>query len=249
MTIHCGNIRTCLFAVLGLISLSWWRGGTACAQKSNAILATQSISPIEQAERDGTALRISVRDLTKLALQNNLDIAIQDTNEDLYRQKLIQSYLPYDPSLTVGLGVGSTKSANTNLVNVASAADYNSYDQAYWNVKYTQNIPTGGGITASYNSNRTNTNQQFALFTPQYNSSLMLQVAQPLNRNRRIDQNRGAIQLANLDTRLNDSQFKQSVTTTIATIQSMYWDLVYAVRDFEIKRESLKRAGVHTLKL
>jgi len=38
-----------------------------------------AVSPIEQAEKNGTALRISLKDLTKLALENNLDIAISDT--------------------------------------------------------------------------------------------------------------------------------------------------------------------------
>ena len=49
------------------------------------------ISPIEQAEKDGTALRISLKELTKLALQNNLDIAISDTNEALYQEKVNQT--------------------------------------------------------------------------------------------------------------------------------------------------------------
>jgi len=65
-----------------------------------------------------------------------------------------------------------------------------------------------------------------------------------LNRNRQIDQIRGTIKLANLDTRLNDSQFRQMVTSTIATIQTMYWDLVGAIRDFEIRRDSVRLAQI-----
>jgi outer membrane protein TolC len=201
-------------------------------------------SPIERAESDGTALLISLRDLTKLALQNNLDIAISDTNEELYQQKVMQTYGPYDPALTIGLGVQSNKRPNTNLTNRSTAGDFNKTDFSNWNFQFTQNIPTGGGVTASYNNSRSDTNQQFALFTPQYNSSLTLQFTQPLNRNFRIDQTRGAIKLANLDNRLNDSQFKQTVTTTIGTIQGMYWDLVGAIRDFQNKRESVNLARI-----
>ncbi len=237
-------ISTCLFIVVILVCVLLAPAGPGFAQQTGSNLPAQLVSPIQQAESGGTALPISLRDLTKLALQNNLDIAISDTNENLYRQRLILTYLPYDPALTVGLGLGSTKSPNTNLTNAAATENFNKYDQAFWNFKFTQNLPTGGGITAAYNSNRTNTNQQFALFSPQFNTSMTLQVSQPLNRNFRIDQNRGAIKLANLDTKLNDSQFKQTVSTTIAAIQGMYWDLVYTIRDFEIKRESLNRATV-----
>jgi HAE1 family hydrophobic/amphiphilic exporter-1 len=201
-------------------------------------------NPVEQAERDGTALRLSLRDLTKLALQNNLDIAISDTNEELYQQRLIQTYGPYDPALVIGLGVQSAKSPNTNLTNQSTQGNFNKTDYANWNFQFSQNIPTGGGIVAKYNSYRFDTNQQFALFTPQYSSSLSIQFTQPLRRNLRIDQNRGAIKLANLDKKLNDSQFRQTVTTTIASIQGLYWDLVASIRDYDIKKEAVDLARI-----
>ena len=206
--------------------------------------ASLPLSPIEQAQKDGTELPLSLKDLTKLALQNNLDIAISDTNEQLYEKRVVQAHGPYDPSLSLTLGTQSTKRPNTNLTNRSIQGDFNKTDFASWNFQFTQNIPTGGGIVVSYNSNRSDTNQQFALFSPQYGTSLNIQLTQPLNRNRRIDQIRGTIRLANLDTRINDSQFKQTVASTIATIQGMYWDLVSAIRDFEIKRDSVKLAQV-----
>ncbi len=234
---------TRLFCALIFVGLLQVTRGTASPQQ-NPQLPTQPISPVEQAEHDGTALYISLQDLTKLALQNNLDIAISDTNEQLYRQKMLQTYGPYDPALTVGLGVQSIKRPNTNLSNKSVASDFNKTNLGNWNLQFTQNIPTGGGITATYSSARSDTNQLFALFNPQYNSSLSLQFTQPLNRNFLIDQNRGAMKVANLDTKLNDSQFRQMVTTTIAGIQGIYWDLVGAIYDFQIKRESVDLARV-----
>jgi outer membrane protein TolC len=221
---------------------------TALAQTQGPrTVSTDSIlplSPLEQADKDGTALRISLKDLTKLALQNNLDIAISDTNERLYRQRMLQAQGPYDPALTLSLGTQAAKRPNTNATNRSTRGDFNETKYAQWNFEFQQNIPTGGGIVASYNSNRSATNQQFALFSPQYATSLSIQFRQPLNRDRRIDQIRGSIQLANLDARLNDSQFRQTVTSTIAGIQSLYWDLVGAIRNFEIKRDSVRLAQI-----
>jgi outer membrane protein TolC len=206
--------------------------------------ASLPLSPIEQAEKNGTALHISLIDLTKLALQNNLDIAISDTNEELYQQKVVQAHGPYDPALSLTLGYQARKSPNTNLTNRSVVGNFNSTNYAQWNFQFTQNIPTGAGIVGSYNSNRSDTNQQFALFTPQYSTSLSVQLTQPLFRNRQIDQTRGTIRLANLDTKINDSQFKQTVSSTIATIQGMYWDLVSAIRDYDIKRDSVKLSQI-----
>ncbi len=59
-------------------------------------------------------------------------------------------------------------------------------------------------------------------------------------RNLRIDSTRGNIKLVNLDLESTDSKFKQKVTETIANIQQQYWDLVSAIRDYDIKRNSVK---------
>ena len=197
-------------------------------------------SPIEIAEKDGTALRLSLKDITKLALQNNLDIAIQDTNEQLSQQKIIAAYGNYDPTLSASLGVNSQKSANTNLATASTSGTFNKSDRANWNLSFSQNVKTGGKLQATWNSSRSDNNQSFSLFTPQYNSSMTVTFTQPLWRNLRIDSTRGNIKIVNLDLESTDSKFKQKVTETIANIQSQYWDLVSAIRDYDIKRNSVK---------
>ncbi len=202
------------------------------------------ISPIEQAEKDGTVLHMSLKEITKLALQNNLDIAISDTNEEIYQQRIIQAHGPYDPSITLTLGARSTTQPNTNQTNISSQGSSNNTKLDTWNFQFTKNLPTGGGIVASLNSNRSDTNQTFALFSPQYNTTSSFQLTQPLLRNRSMDQTRGTIRIANLDLKINDSQFRQSITSTIATIQGVYWDLVSAIRNYNIQRDSVKLAQI-----
>lgn len=199
-------------------------------------------STIERAEKDGTVLHLSLKELTKMALQNNLDIAISDTNEELYQKKVLQAFGPYDPSFTFSLGARSTTQPNTNLSTASTQGTSNNSKLDTWNVQFNQNIRTGAAIVGSLNSNRSDTNQTFALFSPQYNTSSSIQITQPLLRNRAIDQNRGTIKIANLDTKINDSQFKQTITGIIATVQGSYWDLVNAMRDYDIKREAVKLA-------
>jgi len=201
------------------------------------------LSPVEIAEKNGTALRLSLKDVTKLALQNNLDIAIQDTNEELALQKVIAAYGPYDPTIGFNFSTSSSQSPNTNTAT-ASAAGFNKSDRLTWNLRFDQAIRTGATISANLNANRTNTNQIFALFNPQYGSNGSISFTQPLWRNFRIDQNRGNIKIVNLDLKTNDSQFKQKVTDTISRIQSLYWDLVGTIRDYSIQRESVKLAQI-----
>jgi HAE1 family hydrophobic/amphiphilic exporter-1 len=227
--------------------VSWDPSWGAFAQDQKQVEPTQVtaalMSPIERAEKDGTALHISLKELTKLALQNNLDIAISDTNEAMYQQKVIQNYGFYDPTLSLTLQDGRSKSANTNITN-RSATGFNQRDNALWNLSMVKNLPLGGGVTATFNSSRSDTNQLATLFTPQFQSSASVQFTQPLRRNFRLDLTRGTIKLANLDLKTNDSKFKQGVTTTIASIQGIYWDLVYAIRNYDILRESMDLAKI-----
>ncbi len=234
----------------GIILLLVLSGKIGAAQEisaqelANPVSINIPVGPIEKAEKEGTAYHISLKDVTKLALQNNLDIAISDTNEELYQKKLLQAYGPYDPTISLTLGARSTTQPNTNLTNRSTQGSSNNTKLDTWNFQLNQNLPTGGGIVASLNSNRSDTNQQFALFSPQYNASTTIQITQPLLRNRQIDQNRGLIRLANLDVKINDSQFRQTITNTIAGIQGVYWDLVNAIRNYDIQRESVKLAQI-----
>jgi outer membrane protein TolC len=201
-------------------------------------------SPIERAQKNGTALPLSLKDLTKLALQNNLDLAIQDTNEELYRQRVIQSHGVYDPMLTATLSTGSRKRANTNLATASTQGAFSQTDSAAWNFAFSQPIKTGGTLSVQWNSDRSDSNTAFSLFNPQYTSGASVTFTQPLLRNFRIDQNRGQIKLVNLDLEISDSQFKQKVVDTVSNIQSQYWDLVAAIGDYNIKRNSVRLAQI-----
>jgi outer membrane protein TolC len=229
-TVRLGFLAACVLAV----TLTWNPlPGTFAQEKPQSAPTTTAAlsltSPIERAEKDGTALRISLKDLTKLALQNNLDIAISETNEALYQQRVTQLYGFYDPMITVNAATGRSKSANQR-------------DTANWNFSITQNVPTGAAITANFNSSRNDTNQLATLFTPQFQAVTQIQVTQPLWRNFRIDLTRSNIKLYNLDLKSNDSKFNQGVTATIASNQSLYWDLVGAIRDYDIKKQSVELA-------
>jgi outer membrane protein len=211
----------------------------ATKKSADSDLPPLPLSPIEIAEKDGSALRMSLKDITKLALQNNLEIAIQDTNEELSQQKILQAYGDYDPKLTGTLGVQSRKTANQSTYQY-STGKYNQNDTATWNFTFQKTVKTGGTFQAQWNSSRQQSNSTSNLFNPNYGATASVQFTQPLWRNLKIDSTRGNIKLVNLDLESTDSKFKQKVTETMANIQQQYWDLVSAIRDYDIKRSSVK---------
>ena len=203
-------------------------------------------SPVEKAQKDGTALLLSLTELTKLVLQNNLDIAIQDTNEELRRQALIGTYGSYDPTLTGTFSTGSSRSVSTSSFDTVLGSDTTVRDTLSMRLTYRQTFKTGGTFSTNFSAlDRTKSNSNMMGFNPSYSNNLQFQYQQPLWRNLRVDSTRNQIKLANLDIALNEVQFRQSVTTTIANVQSRYWDLVSAIRNYEIQRNSVMLAQIN----
>ncbi len=204
------------------------------------------LSPIEKAEQDGTAIYLSLQDITKMALQNNLDIAIQDTNEQTKLQDVVKALSSYDYALTTGVTYNSNKRPNTNLATASTRGTFSLTEQLNWDLSMSKPVEIGGGeFSFQWRSGRSDNNQAFSLFNPQYSTSMTVNYTQPLWRGLGIDDKRAQIRLTNLDLETNDSQFKQKVIDTVSDIQSRYWDLVAAIRDYEIKRNSMRLAQIN----
>jgi outer membrane protein len=202
------------------------------------------LSPIEKAQKDGTALPISLKEITRLALQQNLDIAIQDTNQQTSREKVKGSKGPYDPSLRVTTRTNSSKSASSFKYE-ESADPFTKQDNASVGFTFNQKLKTGGSFSATWDSSRSESNLKSSVTNPNNTSSWNVQFTQPLWQNLKIDQNRVSIITAKLDLTTSESQFKQKVTDVISNIQSSYWDLVSAIRNYEIRRNSVKLAQIN----
>jgi HAE1 family hydrophobic/amphiphilic exporter-1 len=101
---------------------------------------------------------------------------------------------------------------------------------------------TGGYWEADFLNSRTVTSSTASLLTTQYSPSLTFNFTQPLMRNFAIDANRRSIQVAKKTLDLTDSQFRQRVIEIINSVQRAYWDLVYAIRNEGIARDSVELA-------
>ncbi|HSW40129.1 MAG TPA: TolC family protein [Acidobacteriota bacterium] len=219
----------------------------SAATPSTNDLPPLPLSPIEKAQQDKTALPLSLTEVTKMALQNNLDIAIQDTNERAGRLSLVERHAAYDPTLTAGANTGTSRRPNTNVFQRSETGIFSESRSASWNARFSLPVKTGGTFTANFSTSRSDVNSIEAAFNPSYSSSFTMAFSQPLMRNLRIDSNRANIRVANLDLAITDTQFKENVTSTISRVQEQYWDLVAAIQSYQISRNSV-RLGQITLR-
>jgi outer membrane protein len=240
------------FIIIGIfcIQQTSFHPATAWSQENNQAQTTKPAelpplpdSPIEKAQKAGTALPMSLKDITKLALQSNLDIAIADTNEAMLNQKLISAQGFYDPSFGATFTTSSQRTANTSTIS-SSNTSYGQRDTYNWGFTFTQPVKTGGTLTTSLSDRRDDNNLTISIFNPSYSAGMTFKYVQPLLQNFRLDQNRYNIKIANLNIKTNESQFKQSVTNTIYDAHGKYWDLVSAIENYKIQRSAVDLARI-----
>jgi len=100
----------------------------------------------------------------------------------------------------------------------------------------------GGSYHIDFSSVRLNTNSVFNVLNPSYPTALTLSYVQPLVRGLRFDLPRRQIEVAKKNLSLTDAQFRQQAIEVITNVQRSYWDLVFALRNLQIQRDSLADA-------
>jgi len=192
---------------------------------------------------EGEVQALAIQDAIVMSLQNNLDIeqfrqGVQIAERNLYSLKGV-----YDILSTSDVNF---KSQTVPVVSIfGGGGSTSSLTQRQFNYNFTTSQfvqQTGGYWEADFFNSRTVTSSTASLLTTQYTPQLVLQFTQPLLRNFSIDQNRRSIQIAKKALDLSDSQFRQRVIEIINSVQHAYWDLVFAIRNEKIARDSVELA-------
>jgi HAE1 family hydrophobic/amphiphilic exporter-1 len=180
---------------------------------------------------------LTLREAMLMALENNRDIEVERINVQMNQFDLLSAKGVYDPSLA------ATLYYDRRTIPATSIFVGNKTDNLIGTVGLTQRSPwQGSSFQMTFDNNRATTDNPFNDLNPQYNTTLSFTFTQPIWRNRTIDQPRRQINITRKRLDISDSQFRQRAIEIIAQVQRAYWDLVFARRDEEIKRESVELA-------
>jgi len=110
------------------------------------------------------------------------------------------------------------------------------------NFTYGQAWSTGTSMQLTFDNNRSTTNSLFTTLVPQLNSSYQILLRQHLAAGFGLLPNRRFIQIAKNNREITDIAFRNQVSATVSQIQNIYWDLVNAYQDMQVKNRSLALA-------
>ncbi|MGE0448248.1 MAG: TolC family protein [Vicinamibacterales bacterium] len=189
-----------------------------------------------QAQSD-TTRRISVDEAVRLALEQNLGIAIERLNPQIQDVSIAQARSYWRPVVSSTLQNNSQHSPPTSALAGGQTKIVDTRFSTQLGV--TQVLPTGASYSFAWNTARSTTTNLFTNFNPLLNSNVAFSFTQPLLRNRTIDAYRQQLEVSRKDRAAADVSLRATMASTSRNVKNAYWDLVSARDNLDAQQRSL----------
>ena len=240
------------FAIGGMVVLlfAFGRAVSASEQSPAAPQAPTPTAPVTQPAAPqaptqlpsvavpGPELQLTSDEAVKMALENNLGIRAERLSPQVQALALAQTRGNYTPVVFTN----STKNSNSNPPqNFLAGNDFVTNAGFRSNVGVAQLLKWGGGnYQASLDGSRNTTSDPTDPFNPRLSSNMNFNFTQPLLRNFTIDSTRQQLLLGQKQQEIVDIQLQQQVTATSRAVRNAYFDLVGAIGQLDVARQTLE---------
>lgn len=211
----------------------------------NPITQPLALSPEVGTQRVGVnpdqKQSLSMQEAITMGLQNNLDIESFRQGVQISQYNLFSSYGVYDFVSGSTVTYGSQTTPISSVFGGGNSSASLTQKSLNFNLNTSKQLERGGGFyQVDFNNSRTNTSSTASTLTTQYSPRVNLTFTQPLMRNFKTDIYRRTIEINKKSLTLSDSQFRQRVIEIISSVQRAYWDLVFAIRNEAIARDTVE---------
>jgi outer membrane protein len=213
----------------------------AAAERVGAQAGTAPVTPPAGGQADARpTVQLTLEDAVKLALERNLDIAVQRLNPATFDYSIANLQATYKPSLTSQLSHLANTNPSTQTISGAAAGTGIEQGTTNYNGGIAQNIRWGGGsLAVALNNNKQTTTSLTALFNPAFNTNWSAQYTQPLLRNFGIDNTRQQLMVTKLNQDISEIQLQSSIINTVSNVRNAYWDFVFATQSVDVAQRSV----------
>lgn len=222
--------RTALRAGLTAAAVSVFGLSPVHAQTTPAVPATAEQGPVR---------RMSIDDAVATALEQNLDLQVQRINPQLQDLSIDQFKAAYTPNFVSTVSSSDVTQPSTSFLSGTGTAGTTQGRSVFNFGVASLTSWHGGSYDVRWNNSRNTTNNAFSTFNPQLNSSISATFSQPLLRNFRIDGARQQLLVGQKNREISDVQLQQSISLTTRNVRNAYYDLIYAIGNLAVQRQSL----------
>ena len=189
------------------------------------------------AAQDRQVLNLSLEECIAKALKNNLNVAVELMSPELAGLTLAKAREMFLPELNLAYGNNRQESPSNWWIQGAGTIKSKMFD---YSVGLTEMIPTGGNVSLSLQSYKSDTNQAFQLINPRFGSTLRLDFTQPLLKNFGLTVSRRQILQAEKNVDIAEKQLESTMLDTVYLVQEGYWNLVFSIENAAVKKQSLQ---------
>ncbi|HUQ89366.1 MAG TPA: TolC family protein [Vicinamibacterales bacterium] len=227
--------RTAVAAGLIAAAVSVFGVSRVHAQTTPAIPAGTQGNTAQQ----GALRRMSIDDAVATALEQNLDLQVQRINPQLQDLSIDQFKAAYTPNFVSTLSSSDSTQPSTSFLSGSATGITSGRSNFNFGVSSLTSW-FGGSYDVRWNNSRNTTNNAFSTFNPQLNSSITATFSQPLLRNFKIDGARQQLLVSQMNRAITGTQLQQSITQTTRNVRNAYYDLVGAIGNLAVQRQSLQ---------
>lgn len=220
-------------------------------------------SRLDQLIRD-SKLNLSLQDAIELALENNLDIAVQRYYPWVADAGILKTkaggagfgtpganfasstanlnFLSYDPQFNSGVSVDDRSTpvnnpfiAGTGTVSLTALVNHSTQ----FTNQYLQSFETGTNFNASWNNTRSSSTSAANFFNPAVQSTLTVGFSQALLNGFGRTVNTRNIRIAKNNRQIADWAFAFQAITTITNTITAYWELVFARENVRVNEQAV----------
>lgn len=236
MSFRARHVLTALWVAATLFGFG---AGPVRAQTAPTLASAAAGAPAEQVQ--GGVRRLSIDEAVALALEQNIDLQVDRIDPQVQDYNVSVARSGYTPVLFSNFTTFSQTNPPQDIFGGDQSAVTNERLSSVAGLQ--QLLPFGGAsYSANWNSGRVTTNNIFSSFNPQLNSLVAFNYTQPLLRNFRIDATRQQVLVSRKNREISDVQLQQSIAVTTRNVKNAYWDLVFAINNLSVQRQSLQLA-------
>lgn len=182
------------------------------------------------------ALPLSLDQAVKTALENNLGVQIQSYDFRILGETARGSYGLLDWNSFATLSASETEQATSDVTQSSNS------ELRVVNVGANHLFSTGATLGVQFNNSRSSEDSSAFSIPSFYQSSIGMQITQPLLRDFGVDVTRRGINIAKNNLGISRESFRSVLLETVNSVEFAYYDLVFAQRDLEVQRQSLDLA-------
>ena len=223
---------------------------------------------IDQLVHDGK-LELSLQDAVELALENNMDIAVQRyypwiADTSILRTKaggsgfgtpgaaiaassaninaFSNAFSSYDPLFTSGISLDDRATPiNNPFISGTGTTSLTALKSHSFQVtnQYSQAFETGTNLSVSWNNTRSSSTSSANFFNPVVQSTLTIGFSQQLLNGFGVAVNTRNIRIAKNNRRIADWAFAELAITTVTNTVTAYWELVFARENVKVQQQAV----------